>query len=58
MDTAKVTDYGKLLPKGHLEGQQSGARVDIEGKKNPTDFALWKFSPRDAKRQMERESPR
>ncbi|MCX8179743.1 MAG: hypothetical protein N3E38_03375, partial [Candidatus Aenigmarchaeota archaeon] len=31
-----------------------GARVEpVEGKKNITDFALWKFSPPDKKRQME-----
>ena len=28
------------------------------GKKHPTDFALWKFSPINEKRQMEWESPR
>jgi cysteinyl-tRNA synthetase len=27
------------------------------GKKHATDFALWKFSPKDEKRQMERDSP-
>jgi len=27
------------------------------GKKNPTDFALWKFSPKDKKRAMEWDSP-
>lgn len=30
----------------------------MNGKKNPTDFALWKFSPSNEKRQMERDSPR
>lgn len=58
MDTSKISDYGKLLPEGHLKGIQSWARVDIEGKKNATDFALWKFSPKDQQRQMERPSPR
>lgn len=53
-DTSRVRDYGKLLPKAHLEGLQQGARVDTEGKRNPTDFALWKFSPTDEKRAMER----
>ena len=28
-----------------------------EEKRNPTDFALWKFSPKDKKRQMEWDSP-
>jgi len=29
----------------------------IKEKKNPTDFALWKFSPKNVKRQMEWDSP-
>jgi len=56
-DTSKVSDYNKLshLP---LEDLQEGARVEKnEAKKNSTDFALWKFSPKDVKRQMEWESP-
>ncbi len=52
-DTAKIDDYGKLLPAWHLEGLQSWARVEDHGKKNATDFALWKFSPTDETRQME-----
>lgn len=56
-DTAKFKDYGKLA-RLNLEGQEEGARVGInQEKKNPTDFALWKFSPKDEKRQMEWESP-
>ena len=56
-DTSKTDDYGKLAPK-NIEGLMAGARVDIvEGKRNPTDFALWKFSPDDAKRLMEWPSP-
>lgn len=58
MDTSKVAWYGKLLPPKHLAGIQSGERVEDVGKKNPTDFALRKFSPAGEKRQMERESPR
>mgnify|MGYP000973144669 CR=1 FL=1 len=56
-DTALVKDYNKLshLP---LEKLREGARVEKnEEKKNPTDFALWKFSPTGAKRQMEWPSP-
>lgn len=56
MDTSKVSDYGKLNGpnyKEHLAGLESGKRVDDDGKKNPTDFALWKFSPADQQRQME-----
>ena len=58
MDTSKVSWYGKLLPPKHLAWIQSGERVEDVGKKNPTDFALRKFSPEGQKRQMERESPR
>ena len=61
MDTSKVEDYGKLMGpnyKKRLEDLRAGERVDMKGKKNPTDFALWKFSPTDEKRQMERDSPR
>lgn len=54
-DTAKFPEYGKLT--GGKEGIKPGARVDVAGKKSPTDFALWKFSPKDSKRQMEWESP-
>ena len=60
MDTSKVEDYGKLMGLNHkkrLEDLRAGERVDMKGKKNPTDFALWKFSPTDEKRQMERDSP-
>lgn len=56
-DTSRVKKYNKLshLP---LEKLKEGARVEINvEKKNPTDFALWKFSPADIKRQMEWESP-
>ena len=54
-DTAKLPEYGKLT-RGK-EGIRAGARIDVAGKKNPTDFALWKFSPKKSKRQMEWESP-
>lgn len=53
-DTSKLKDYGKLAGVKSKEGLIPGARVEVaEGKKNPTDFALWKFSPKDKKRQME-----
>ncbi|HRF28616.1 MAG TPA: cysteine--tRNA ligase [Candidatus Saccharibacteria bacterium] len=55
-DTSKLTDYGKLA-KLDIAGLEAGARVSVEGKKNPTDFAVWKFSPADAKRDMEWDSP-
>jgi cysteinyl-tRNA synthetase len=56
-DTSKVKDYG-LLALLDLQGQKQGLRVDIkEGKHNPSDFALWRFSPKDKKRLMEWHSP-
>jgi len=56
-DTAKFPDYFKLSRQDPRE-LKAGARVDfVEGKKNVTDFALWKFSPKNEKRQMEWESP-
>jgi cysteinyl-tRNA synthetase len=37
---------------------KAGARIEmVPGKKNPTDFALWKFTPKGIKRQMEWDSP-
>ncbi|MFZ2912420.1 MAG: cysteine--tRNA ligase, partial [Candidatus Absconditicoccaceae bacterium] len=61
MNTSKVEEYGKLMGpnyKKRLADLNAGERIDMGGKKNPTDFALWKFSPAEAKRDMERESPR
>lgn len=56
-DTSKVADYTKLSHQ-KLEELKEGARVEVNAeKKNPTDFALWKFSPKGSKRQMEWESP-
>jgi len=57
-DTSKVEDYNKLsgMP---LDKLKEGARVEKNPeKRNPTDFALWKFSPKKGpRRQMEWESP-
>lgn len=55
-DTKKFPTYGKMA---NLKNQniRAGARVEMGEKKNPTDFALWKFSPQNEKRQMEWESP-
>lgn len=56
-DTKKFEDYGKLGGID-LEGLQAGARVELNAeKRNPTDFALWKFSKTDKKRQQEWNSP-
>ncbi|PID32681.1 hypothetical protein CR956_01215, partial [Candidatus Saccharibacteria bacterium] len=51
-DTSKLDDYGKLA-RLDVEGLEAGARVSMAGKRNPTDFAVWKFSPQDAQRDME-----
>ncbi len=60
-DTSKLPDYGKLTGQTFDKLQKSlkaGARVEMsEGKKHPTDFAMWKFTPPDIKRQMEWDSP-
>jgi len=56
-DSSKLDDYGKLANL-NVEGQLEGARVEkTEGKKSSSDFALWKFSPKDSQRQQEWVSP-
>ncbi len=55
-DTSKLTDYGKLA-RLDIDGLQFGARVEDTGKRNPTDFALWKFSKPNEKRDMQWDSP-
>ena len=55
-DTSKLRDYGKLA-RLKKEKLKSGIRIDIKDKKHATDFALWKFSPKDKKRDMEWNSP-
>mgnify|MGYP005838579913 CR=1 FL=1 len=55
-DTSKIDNYGELA-KLNIEGLKAGERVDLGDKKNITDFALWKFSPPDAQRDMEWDSP-
>lgn len=56
-DTSKLADYG-ILSNIPLSKLKEGARVEKNPeKKNPIDFALWKFSPKDRKRQMEWDSP-
>lgn len=56
-DTSKFSSYGVMA---NIKNQslKGGARVILSNeKKNITDFALWKFSPHDKKRQMEWNSP-
>lgn len=58
-DTSKLNDYGKLA-RLDVEGLEEGTRITFSSeKKNKTDFAVWKFSPKDseAQRQMEWDSP-
>ncbi|PIU19373.1 MAG: cysteine--tRNA ligase [Elusimicrobia bacterium CG08_land_8_20_14_0_20_59_10] len=57
-DTSKLPDYGKLAGKAHIDGIREGARIEANaGKRNPTDFAVWKFAAPEEKRQMEWASP-
>jgi len=56
-DSSKFPNYNKLSHQD-LDALKEGARIEKnEAKKNPTDFALWKFSRPEDKRQMEWESP-
>lgn len=56
-DTSKFANYGALTG-GSLSGNRAGARVSFnDEKRNATDFALWKYSPKDTKRAMEWDSP-
>ncbi|NLE01271.1 MAG: cysteine--tRNA ligase [Fibrobacter sp.] len=55
-DTTKFPsycDFARLDP----SSLRAGERVDMGEKRAVTDFALWKFSPTDVKRQMEWDSP-
>ena len=55
-DTSKFLDYSKFA-RLNIDGLDAGKRIDMGEKKNKTDFALWKFSPADEKRDMEWDSP-
>ncbi len=56
-NTSKLKDYGKLA-KLDLAGMKEGWRVDKNPeRKNPGDFALWKFAQAGQKRQLEWDSP-
>ena len=55
-DTSRLPDYGKLA-RLNVAGLEAGARVSVAGKRNITDFAVWKFSPTNTKRDMEWDSP-
>ena len=56
-DTSKIKDYGKLAG---LDAKKLKEGIRIEknvNKKNPTDFALWKFEREGENRAMAWESP-
>jgi cysteinyl-tRNA synthetase len=56
-DTLKFPTYGDFAGLD-LDAQKAGARVEYNPEKHhPSDFALWKFSPTDEKRDMEWETP-
>ncbi len=56
-DTAKFPRYAEFAQLD-IEGMQAGARIAVtQGKRNATDFSLWKISPTDTQRQMEWDSP-
>lgn len=56
-DTSKFPTYADFA---HLDidAQKAGARVEFnQEKRNPSDFALWKFTPAGEKRDMEWDTP-
>ncbi|HEU4715560.1 MAG TPA: cysteine--tRNA ligase [Candidatus Saccharimonadales bacterium] len=56
-DTSKFPTYADFAGLD-LEAQKAGARVAFNAeKRNPSDFALWKFTPSGEKRDMEWETP-
>jgi len=56
-DTSKFPGYANFA-RLDLDEQQAGKRVSLNPQKHsPTDFALWKFSPKDHQRDMEWDSP-
>jgi len=56
-DVQKFPKYGQLSG-NTLNKLKAGARIKVNPqKKHPADFALWKFTPKGIKRQMEWDSP-
>jgi len=56
-DTLKFPSYADFADLD-LEAQKAGARVEFNPEKHhPSDFALWKFTPENEKRDMEWETP-
>jgi cysteinyl-tRNA synthetase len=58
-DVIKLPDYGKLGGQKLIDKRVASREelVEDQEKKNPFDFALWKFSVSEEKRQMEWQSP-
>jgi len=56
-DTAKFPRYAEFA-RLDLSGQEAGARIgDVEGKRQPQDFALWKRAAPGVRRQQEWDAP-
>lgn len=56
-DTSRFPRYAEFAHL-NLTAQKAGARVEVNpDKKNPSDFALWKFTPAGTKRDMEWKTP-
>lgn len=54
-DTTTVPDYGRLAG---ARGDDAEGRIDeVEGKRHPQDFAIWRKTPPGENRQMEWDSP-
>jgi cysteinyl-tRNA synthetase len=57
-DTSKFPTYADFA-RLDLKAQKAGARVEFNPeKRNPSDFALWKFTPKGEKRDMEWVTPK
>jgi cysteinyl-tRNA synthetase len=54
-DVGSVADYGRLARSQTEEG--SGRIDEVEGKRHPADFAIWRKTPPGESRQMEWDSP-
>lgn len=56
-DTSKFPDYAKFARLDLSEQQSTDRVIQNPQKKQASDFALWKFSPKDQHRDMEWDSP-
>ncbi|PZO91028.1 MAG: cysteine--tRNA ligase [Sphingomonas sanxanigenens] len=54
-DVTTVPDYGRLA--GTRPDDREGRIAEVEGKRHPSDFAIWRTSAPDEHRQMEWPSP-